>query len=136
MVTEYTFYTRQELKELRQTLQSVLDKAGIAGITIDVGNCSYEGGEATFKVKLTKEGAQSAEEKNLERMANSLQFDITKVGTINGQLVKLVGYNIKASKMPWQVGAITGDSKWKLTDQQAKRMFGKVEEVMGSTLVR
>ena len=30
-----TDYTRQELKELRQTLQSVLDKAGIAGITID-----------------------------------------------------------------------------------------------------
>ena len=129
MVTEYTFYTRQELKELRQTLQSVLDKEGIAGITIAVGNCSYEGGEATFKVKLTKEGAQSAEEKNLERMANSMQFDITKVGTINGQLVKLVGYNIKASKMPWQVGAITGDSKWKLTDQQAKRMFSKKETV-------
>ena len=129
MVTEYTFYTRQELKELRHTLQSVLDKAGIAGITIDVGNCSYEGGEATFKVKLTKEGAQSAEEKNLERMANSMQFDITKVGTINGQLVKLVGYNIKASKMPWMVSSLTTDSKWKLTDQQAKRMFGKVETV-------
>ena len=136
MVTEYTFYTRQELKELRQTLQSVLDKAGIAGITIDVGNCSYEGGEATFKVKLTKEGAQSAEEKNLERMANSYGIDPTRIGAINGQSVTLQGYNIKASKMPWQVGAITGDSKWKLTDQQAKRMFGKVEEVMGSTLVR
>ena len=39
-----TDYTRQELKELRHTLQSVLDKAGIAGITIAVGNCSYEGG--------------------------------------------------------------------------------------------
>ena len=101
-----TNYTRQELKELRQKLQSVLDKEGIAGITIDVGNCSYEGGEATFKVKLTKEGATSAEERNLERMANSMQFDTTKVGTINGQLVKLIGYNIKASKMPWQVGAL------------------------------
>ena len=39
-----TNYTRQELKELRQTLQSALDKAGIAGITIAVGNCSDEGG--------------------------------------------------------------------------------------------
>ena len=136
MVTEYTFYTRQELKELRQTLQSVLDKAGIAGITIDVGNCSYEGGEATFKVKLTKEGAQSAEEKNLERMANSYGIDPTRIGAINGQSVTLQGYNIKASKMPWMVSSLTTDSKWKLTDQQAKRMFGKVEEVMGSTLVR
>ena len=131
-----TNYTRQELRELRQTLQSVLDKAGIAGITIDVGNCSYEGGEATFKVKLTKEGAQSAEEKNLERMANSYGIDPTRIGTINGQSVTLQGYNIKATKMPWMVSSLTTDSKWKLTDQQAKRMFGKVEEVMGSTLVR
>ena len=124
-----TDYTRQELKELRQTLQSALDKAGIADITIAVGNCTYEGGEATFKVKATKEGATSAEERNLERMANSLQFDTTKVGPINGQLVKLVGYNIKASKMPWMVSSLTTDSKWKLTDQQAKRMFGKTETV-------
>ena len=131
-----TDYTRQELKELRQKLQSVLDKEGIAGITIDVGNCSYEGGEATFKVKLTKEGAQSAEEKNLERMANSYGIDPTRIGAINGQSVTLQGYNIKASKMPWMVSSLTTDSKWKLTDQQAKRMFGKVEEVMGSTLVR
>jgi uncharacterized protein YajQ (UPF0234 family) len=124
-----TDYTRQELKALRQTLQSTLDKAGIAGITIEVGNCSYEGGEATFKVKVTKEGAQSAEERNLVRMANAMQFDTSKVGTINGQIVKLVGYNINARKMPWMVGAITGDSKWKLTNQQAKRMFGKTETV-------
>jgi len=124
-----TDYTKQEVKELRQTLQSVLDKAGIAGITIDVGNCTYNEGEATFKVKVTKEGATSAEERNLERMANAMQFDTSKVGCINRQIVKLVGYNINARKMPWMVGAITGDSKWKLTDQQAKRMFGKTETV-------
>ena len=124
-----TDYTRQELKALRQTLQSVLDKAGIAGITIAVGNCTYEGGEATFKVKVTKEGAQSAEERNLNHMANAMQLNTSKVGTINGQIVKLVGYNINARKMPWMVGAITGDSKWKLTDQQARSMFAKTETV-------
>jgi len=125
-----TDYTKQELKELRHTLQSTLDKEGIAGITIAVGNCSYEGGEATFKVKLTKEGAQSAEEKNLERMANSYGIDPTRIGAINGQSVTLQGYNIKASKMPWMVSSLTTDSKWKLTDQQAKRMFGKEETVI------
>ena len=130
MVTEYTFYTRQELKELRQTLQSVLDKAGIAGITIDVGNCSYEGGEATFKVKLTKEGAQSAEEKNLERMANSYGIDPTRIGAINGQGVTLQGYNINARKMPWMVSSLTTDSKWKLTQAQAVSMFGKISETV------
>jgi len=125
-----TDYTRQELKELRQTLQSALDKAGIAGITIAVGNCSYEGGEATFKVKLTKEGAVSQEAQLLERYAGMYGIDPTRIGTINGQSVTLQGYNIKARKMPWQVSAITGDSKWKLTDQQAKRMFGKEETVI------
>ena len=125
-----TDYTRQELKELRHTLQSVLDKAGIAGITIAVGNCSYEGGEATFKVKLTKEGAVSQEAQLLERYAGMYGIDPTRIGTINGQSVTLQGYNIKARKMPWQVSAITGDSKWKLTDQQAKRMFGKEETVI------
>ena len=125
-----TDYTRQELKALRQTLQSTLDKAGIADITIAVGNCTYEGGEATFKVKVTKEGAQSAEERNLVHMANAMQLNTSKVGTINGQIVKLVGYNINARKMPWMVGAITGDSKWKLTDQQAEEMFSKDVEVL------
>jgi len=124
-----TDYTGQEVRELRQTLQSALDKAGIAGITIAVGNCGYLGGEATFKVKVTKEGAQSAEEKNLERMANSYGIDPTRIGAINGQSVTLQGYNIKASKMPWMVSSLTTDSKWKLTDQQAKRMFGKEETV-------
>ena len=69
-------------------------------------------------------------------MANSYGIDPTRIGAINGQSVTLQGYNIKASKMPWMVSSLTTDSKWKLTDQQAKRMFGKVEEVMGSTLVR
>ena len=125
-----TDYTRQELKALRQTLQATLDKAGIMGVTISVGNCTYDGGEATFKVKATKEGAQSAEERNLARMSSALQFDTSKIGTINGQIVKLVGYNINARKMPWMVGAITGDSKWKLTDQQAEKMFSKDVEVL------
>ena len=125
-----TDYTRQELKELRQTLQSVLDKAGIAGITIDVGNCTYNGGEATFKVKLTKEGAVSQEAQLLERYAGMYGIDPTRIGTINGQSVTLQGYNIKARKMPWMVSSLTTDSKWKLTQVQAVSMFGKISETV------
>lgn len=125
-----TAFTRQELKELRHTLQSVLDKAGIADITIDVGNCTYNGGEATFKVKLTKEGAVSQEAQLLERYAGMYGIDPTRIGTINGQSVTLQGYNIKARKMPWMVSSLTTDSKWKLTQVQAVSMFGKLSETV------
>ena len=123
-----TAFTRQELKELRHTLQSVLDKAGIADITIDVGNCTYNGGEATFKVKLTKEGAVSQEAQLLEQYAGMYGIDPTRIGTINGQSVTLQGYNIKARKMPWVVSSLPTDSKWKLTQVQAVLMFGKISE--------
>ena len=125
-----TAFTRQELKELRHTLQSALDKAGIAGITINVGNCTYNGGEATFKVKLTKEGAVSQEAQLLERYAGMYGIDPTRIGTINGQSVTLQGYNIKARKMPWMVSSLTTDSKWKLTQVQAVSMFGKLSETV------
>ena len=132
-----TAFTPKELKDLRNTLQAHLDLADFnrtinlpnqTGITIDVGNCSYNGGEATFKVKLTKEGAVSQEAELLERYAGMYGIDPTRIGTINGQGVTLQGYNIKARKMPWMVGSLTTDSKWKLTQVQAVSMFGKISE--------
>ena len=123
-----TAFTPKELKDLRNTLQAHLDLADFAGITIDVGNCSYNGGEATFKVKLTKEGAVSQEAELLERYAGVYGIDPTRIGTINGQGVTLEGYNIKARKMPWMVSSLTTDSKWKLTQVQAVSMFGKISE--------
>ncbi len=125
-----TAFTPKELKDLRNTLQAHLDLADLTGITIDVGNCSYSGGEATFKVKLTKEGAVSQEAQLLERYAGMYGIDPTRIGTINGQSVTLQGYNIKARKMPWMVSSLTTDSKWKLTQVQAVSMFGKLSETV------
>ena len=123
-----TAFTPKELKDLRNTLQAHLDLADLTGITIDVGNCSYNGGEATFKVKLTKEGAVTQEAELLERYAGMYGIDPTRIGIINGQSVTLQGYNIKARKMPWMVSSLTTDSKWKLTQVQAVSMFGKISE--------
>ena len=119
-----TAFTPKELKDLRNTLQEHLDLADLrciintspASITIDVGNCTYNGGEATFKVKLTKEGAVSQEAELLERYAGMYG------------IVTLQGYNIKARKMPWMVRSLTTDSEWKLTQVQAVSMFGKISE--------
>ena len=125
-----TAFTPKELKDLRNTLQAHLDLADLTGITIDVGNCTYNGGEATFKVKLTKEGAVSQEAELLERYAGMYGIDPTRIGTINGQSVTLQGYNSKATKMPWMVSSLTSNSKWKLTQIQAKVMFGKIAEAV------
>ena len=126
-----TAFTSKELKDLRNTLQGHLDLADLAGITIDiVGNCTYLGGEATFKVKLTKEGAVTQEAELLERYAGMYGIDPTRIGTINGQGVTLQGYNINARKMPWIVSSLTTDSKWKLTQAQAVSMFGKISETV------
>ena len=126
-----TAFTSKELKDLRKNLQAHLDLfLPLTDITIDVGNCTYNGGEAIFKVKLTKEGAVSQEEELLERYAGMYGIDPTRIGIINGQSVTLQGYNIKARKMPWMVSSLTTDSKWKLTQAQAVSMFGKISETV------
>ena len=124
-----TSFTPKELKELRKAMQECLDKAMTLGV--HVGNCTYNEGEATFKVKLTKEGSISQEVKMLDQFASLYDLDPTRIATINGASVTLRGYNSKASKMPWQVESIDGKDKYKLTDEQAKSLFCKMETVHG-----
>ena len=40
-------------------MQEALDQAGIKDVTIKVGNCSYSGGEATYKVEVLLDGAET-----------------------------------------------------------------------------
>jgi len=46
-----TTFTRQQINDLRNQIQSAVDAANLPNITIDVGNCRYSGGEAKFQVK-------------------------------------------------------------------------------------
>ena len=122
-----TSFTPKELKELRKAMQECLDKA--MKLSVHVGNCTYNEGEATFKVKLTKEGSISQEVKMLDQFASLYDLDPTRIAKINGASVTLRSYNSKASKMPWQVESIDGKDKYKLTDDQAKSLFCKMEAV-------
>tara|TARA_R110002050_G_scaffold214931_1_gene351074 strand:- start:131 stop:529 length:399 start_codon:yes stop_codon:yes gene_type:complete len=131
-----TSFTPKELKELRKAMQECLDKAmkledTVFGMSVHVGNCTYNEGEATFKVKLTKAGSISQEVKMLDQFASLYDIDPTRIAKINGASVTLRGYNSKASKMPWQVESIDGKDKYKLTDEQAKSLFCKMETVHG-----
>lgn len=99
-------YTRSQLNELRKQLQSALDGAvdtnNITGdITIEVGNCSYRGGEATFKVKCLVEGAKTREQEDLEYYAELYKLDLTKIAKLMGEDMSLVGYKARARKKPF-----------------------------------
>ena len=120
-------FDKSHLKLIRKSMQEALDQAGIKDVTIKVGNCSYSGGEATYKVEVLLDGAETQAQSTLTQMASLMGLDTSKIAKISGQAVTLIGYNNKARKMPWQVRSLTGHDQWKLTDDQAKRMFGKVD---------
>ncbi len=120
-------FDKQKLRQIREAMQEALENAGIYDVTIKVGNCSYSGGEATYKVQVLLDGAETQEQSSLSQMASLIGLDTSKIAKISGQAVTLIGYNSKARKMPWQVRSLTGHDQWKLTDDQAKRMFGKVD---------
>jgi len=89
-------FDKSHLKLIRQSMQDALDQAGIKDVTIKVGNCSYSGGEATYKVQVLLDGAESHEQSALGQMASMLNIDTTKIAEINGESVSLTGYNAKA----------------------------------------
>ena len=119
-----TTFSREELKAIRVAMQDALDALDIDA-TIKVGNCTFDGGEAKYTVKLVKEGAVTADVSAMNFWADARKLDTNKIAKINGQSVTLHSYNSKAKKYPWIVASLTTDSKWKLSDSQAKHMFSK-----------
>lgn len=124
-----TTFTKPVLRELRNQLDAILESSGIDGYTFEVGNCSYSGGEATFKLKVLIKGGKSVEEQDLEQMAELSDLDTTKIATLQGMKVSLVGYNSKARKRPWIIQDLTTAKRYVLDDYQAKKHFGIVAEV-------
>jgi len=76
-------------------------------------------------VQVLLDGAETQEQNALSQMAGYFNLDTTKIAEIQGHKVSLYGYNSKARKMPWQVQSLDGKDKWKLTDEQVRRLFEK-----------
>ena len=94
-------FTRSQLNLLRKQLQAALDAANLSDIKIEVGNCSYRGGEATFKVKCLIEGAKTREQEDLEFYAELHKLDLNAVEKLMGEDMQLSGYKSRARKKPW-----------------------------------
>jgi hypothetical protein len=131
-----TTFTKPVLRELRNQLQTLLDGTkyigtaqGLNDYTFELGNCSYSGGEATFKLKVLIKGGKSIEEQDLEQMARLDALDTDKTATIGGKPCKLVGYKAKARKLPWIIENLTDGSRYVIDDYTAKKYYGIVAEV-------
>ena len=124
-----TTFTKPVLRELRNQLNAVLNSNGIDGYTFELGNCKYDGGEVTFQLKVLIKGSKSRQERDLEDLAKLSDLDTTKIVTLQGMKVSLVGYNSKARKRPWIIQDLTTTKQYVLDDYQAKRLFGTVAEV-------
>ena len=130
-----TNFTKPQLKAIQQAMQTALDRMqdeygryGIGGVAFNVDSCTYRGGEATFKVKVLLDGAETKEEKDLKKMAILSRLDTSKVHDYHDHRsvryrMQLVGYKTKAKKMPWIVEDRLSGKEYKLTDTQARQWF-------------
>ena len=102
---------------------------------ISIDSCNYNGGEATYKVRVLLDGAETKEQKDLTQMASMFNLDTTKIKNyVDHKSVQyrmsLVGYKTKARKMPWIAQDLLSGNEYKLTNQQARQWFMKTEEII------
>ena len=128
-----TQFTRSQLNELRKGMQSALDSitngTHLSDITFDVGNCSYSGGEATFKVKCTLKGAKTREQQDLEFYAELHGIDTTAIAKLQGEDMSIIGYKSRARKKPWILQRLRDGAEFVAGDNLVKQFFKKREEL-------
>ena len=125
-----TQFTRKQLDTIRKQMQNALNLfADRTDMTIDVGNCSYTGGEATFKVKCILKGAKTREQIDLEYYADLHGIDTTTIAKLQGEDMSIVGYKSRARKKPWILQRLRDGAEFVCDDNLAKKFFKKREEI-------
>ena len=125
-----TQFTRKQLDTIRKQMQNALNLfADRTDMTIDVGNCSYTGGEATFKVKVLLKGAKTREQIDLEYYADLHGIDTTAIAKLQGEDMSIIGYKSRARKKPWILQRLRDGAEFVCDDNLAKRHFKKREEI-------
>ncbi len=124
-----TQFTRQQLNTLRKQMQNSLSMFAnkTDDLTIEVGNCSYNGGEATFKVKVLLKGAKTREQIDLEYYAELHKLDLTKTAKLMGEDMQLSGYKSRARKKPYVLKRLRDGAEF-VADQNLIEKFYKKEE--------
>ena len=125
-MTNSTF-NKAQLKSIRSQLENQLGHLDLNGIEIKLGNCSYSDGTATFKLVLQKDDHETPQQMMLAIKAEKFGIDINKVAFAQNLKLRLVGYNTRAKKMPWQCADDSG-KRYKMTTLQVLQYF-KFENV-------
>ena len=119
-------FTRKQLDTIRKQMQNALNMfADKTDIQIEVGNCSYRGGEATFKVKVLMEGAKTREQEDLEYYAELHKLDLTMIAKLMGEDMSLVGYKSRARKKPWVLQRLRDGAEFVADKYLVQKFFEK-----------
>ena len=123
-------FTRKQLDTIRKQMQNALNMfADKTDITIEVGNCSYRGGEATYKVKVLMEGAKTREQEDLEFYAELHKLDLTAVEKLMGEDMQLCGYKSRARKKPWVLKRLRDGAEFVADTNLVEKFYKKREEI-------
>ena len=123
-------FTRKQLDTIRKQMQNALSLfADKTDIQIEVGNCSYRGGEATFKVKVLMEGAKTREQEDLEFYAKLHKLDLTMIAKLMGEDMSLVGYKARARKKPWVLQRLRDGAEFVADTNLIEKFYKKREEI-------
>ena len=123
-------FTRKQLDTIRKQMQNALNMfADKTDITIEVGNCSYRGGEATYKVKVLMEGAKTREQEDLEFYAKLHKIDTTAIAKLQGEDMSIIGYKSRARKKPWILQRLRDGAEFVAGDNLVEQFFKKREEI-------
>ena len=123
-------FTRKQLDTIRKQMQNALNMfADKTDIQIEVGNCSYRGGEATYKVKVLMEGAKTREQEDLEFYAELHKLDLTMIAKLMGEDMSLVGYKSRARKKPWVLQRLRDGAEFVADTNLVEKFYKKREEI-------
>ena len=94
-----------------------------------LGNCSFDEDKATFKLMVTLKGNSLKDiEKKKEKedlVENAQYFDIDLER--KHPRYTLIGYKVKSRKLPWIVSDNQKKGEYIISDDQAKKLFGKLD---------
>ena len=128
-------FTRPILKQIRDGLeQNAFMQYGMKvdnekTVNFTLGNCSFEEDKATFKLVVTFKGnsvqdiARKKEKEDLEQFAKYSDIDLER----KHPRYTLIGYKVKSRKLPWIVFDSQKKGEYIISDDQAKKLFGKLD---------
>ena len=94
-----------------------------------LGNCSFEEDQAKFQLVITFKGnsvqdiARKKEKEDLEYYAKYFDLDLNR----KHSRYTLIGYKVKSRKLPWIVLDNQKKGEYIISDDQAKKLFGKLD---------